>query len=130
MPLRHSLAIFAISLSSCGPDETISGYASTGAVYRLQSLNNAPFPATANIAFPAQGRVTGTGPCNGYHADQTAPYPWFALGPIAATRRACPDLAAETDYFTALSQMTLAEVAGPVLILSNTDGGEMVFQSD
>jgi heat shock protein HslJ len=56
-----------------------------------------------------------------------APYPWFEAGDIAVTRRACPDLAAETAFFDALADMTLAEVAGDALILSTPDGREMVF---
>jgi heat shock protein HslJ len=40
---------------------------------------------------------------------------------------ACPDLAAESQYLTALGEMTLAEVSGPTLILSNDAGRSMVF---
>ena len=47
---------------------------------------------------------------------------------VAATKRACPDLAAENAYFTALQSMTLSEVLGNVLILSNDAGDEMVFR--
>ena len=45
------------------------------------------------------------------------------------TRRACPELPEETAFFKALEQMTLAEVVGETLILSNTEGGEMVFEA-
>ena len=42
---------------------------------------------------------------------------------------ACDSLSAETVFFTALGDMTLAEVVGDTLILSNDKGREMVFQS-
>lgn len=116
--------------ASCGPDETISGYADRAANYRLLSINGAPFAPSATISFPDEGRVTGAGPCNQFQAEQSVPYPWFALGPIAATRRACPDLAAEQQFFDALAKMTLVEVSGPVLLLTNDAGDELAFQSD
>jgi len=129
-PAPWLIPLTLLGLTSCGPDETISGYATPDATYTLTELDGAPFPANATIRFPETGQVTGTAPCNQYNAAQTAPYPWFALGPIAATRRACTDLAAEQQFFEALATMTIAEVAGTTLILSHTDGGQMVFQSD
>lgn len=110
-------------------DETVAGFADPGAVYVLQELNGAPVAARATITFPEPGRIAGEGPCNGYSATQGVPYPWFKAGPIAATRRACPDLPLETAFFETLAAATLVEVAGPVLILSNDDGVQMVFQA-
>jgi heat shock protein HslJ len=119
-----------ILLVSCGSDETISGYADRKMIYALASIDNAPFTARATIAFAKEGAVNGTRPCNTFQAAQSVPYPWFALGPIASTRRACPDLGQETAYFAALADMRFAEVAETVLILSNKAGGEMVFQAE
>ncbi|MEL6639928.1 MAG: META domain-containing protein [Pseudomonadota bacterium] len=130
MNRRPLFAALLCACVACGPDETISGYANPQAVYGLRSVDGEEFAARATIAFPKEGEVTGTGPCNGFRSTQSAPYPWFALGPIAATRRACADLALEQTYFDALASMTLAEVSGPVLLLSNTDGRELVFQAD
>lgn len=110
-------------------DETISGYADPTATYALQEVNGTPATIRATITFPQEGKVAGSGPCNQYTAEQSAPYPWFELGPIAATRRACPDLAAESAYFALLPTMSLIEVSGTVLILSNPDGGMMVFRA-
>ena len=115
-------------LTACGPDETISGYAVRDATYRLIDIDGTDFAARATISFGDNGSVTGRGPCNSFHSTQTLPYPWFNLDPIASTRVACPDLAAEQIYFAALADMTLAESFENVLILSNTDDREMVFQ--
>ena len=98
--------------------------------YRLQSIDGVDFAARATIAFPEEGRVTGDAPCNAWSADQGVPYPWFELGPIAVTRRACLALAEETLFFEALGQMTLAEVQGATLILTNDAGREMVFLAE
>lgn len=109
-------------------DETISGFADPSATYRLDELNGEAFDANATIRFPRQGVAEGDGPCNRWSAEQTVPYPWIELGPIAATRRACPELEAETSFFMALEKASLAEVVGPVLILSGDDV-EMVFRA-
>ena len=97
--------------------------------YRLTTLNGVPFTASATLDLSTPGKISGDAPCNRYFADQTAPYPWFDAGPIGATRRACPDLAAETAYLTALAAMEFAETLGDTLILSNSDGAELVFQA-
>ena len=121
-------AVF-IFVTAASKDETISGYATPGVTWTLTELGGAPYPARATLTFPEEGQVAGEAPCNGYSATQTAPYPWFEAGPIAATKRACPDLPAEAAFFDALAHVTLAEVAGEVLILSTEDGFEMVFQA-
>ncbi len=132
-PMKHTMSAplaMGLLLSACGPDETVSGYVDGSARYDLQAINDVPFAAQASIEFPAEGEVTGRGPCNAFSATQSAPYPWFEIGPIAATRAACPDLTAESAFFAALSTMTFAEVSGPVLLLSNGDGATLLFQAD
>jgi heat shock protein HslJ len=126
--MLRSLTI-ALALSACA-DESVSGFANPDAVYRLVEIDGAPFNATATIAFPEPGHAQGTAPCNQWTAAQTAPYPWISFGPIAATRRGCPDLDAEQAFLAALAEMTLAEIQGDTLILSTTDGREMVFRTE
>ena len=111
------------------PDETISGFVDTAVAYRLTTIDGAAFEASATINFQGQGDASGEGPCNRWSAEQRVPYPWFELGPIAATKRACADLEAEATFFQALGEMSLAEVSGTFLILSNDDGREMVFEA-
>ncbi len=90
---------------------------------------------TGRIILPAppcpsrkRDRSPEKGPATTFRASQSAPYPWFAPGPIAATRRACPDLEAESRFFAALSEMTLIEAQGDTVILTNEAGREMVFR--
>ena len=116
--------------SACSPDETISGYADPSATYRLTTLNGVAFTDRATIQFPEAGKIIGSGPCNSYQTTQTMPYPWFEIGPIASTRMACPASSAETTFFQTLAAMSFAEAAGQVLLLTNSDGMEMVFQAE
>jgi len=124
------LAIFALFyVAACQSDETVTAYTQGATVFRLVSIDDTAFPASATIDLTKAGKISGRGPCNSYFADQSVPYPWFDAGPIASTRMACPALNLETIFFEALGAMTLAETAGRTLILSTDTGREMVFQA-
>lgn len=122
-------ALCLLALTGCKTDETVAAYGGADRVWALSELDGTPFPQNATLTFPGGGKITGQAPCNGYAGVTTAPYPWFEARTIMATKMACPDLAAETEFFLALGTMTLAEVSGDTLILSNTDGREMVFKA-
>ncbi len=118
------------SLAACAPlDETLTAYAQGETVFRLSAINEMPVKNHTTMDIGTAGQISGTGPCNRYSATQTVPYPWFNLGPIAATKIACENLAEEQLFFAMLSDMSLVEILGGTLILSNTDGDQMVFQS-
>ena len=124
--MRLILLLPFLLATGCQSDETVAAYGG-GGLWLLTEIDGKVFPARATLGFPEPGRIAGTAPCNTYSGRMAAPYPWFEAGDIAVTRRACPDLAAETAFFDALADMTLAEVAGDTLILSTADGREMVF---
>jgi heat shock protein HslJ len=120
---------FLWGLTNCGGDETVASYGAKEVVWQLVELDGKPFDARATLSFADEGALSGQAPCNRYSGQQSAPYPWFQAEKIAVTRMACPQLAAETAYFEALSAMTLSEVSGETLILSNDAGREMVFEA-
>ncbi len=122
-----TLSLFTL-LVAC-KDETLSGYTPEKTTWVLQSLNEAPFDATATLTFPKKGKIAGQGPCNGFTGNQTVPYPWFSAEGIAATKMACPKIAEEAQFFEALQKMTLSEVSGDTLILSTEDGSQMLFRA-
>jgi heat shock protein HslJ len=113
-------------LAACA-DETLSGQAETGAIWTLTEIGGAAPSAPITLEFPQSGQISGRAPCNRYFAAIKAPLPWFQLGPIGATKRACPDLDLESRYFAALAGMTQAEVRGDVLILTDDLGAALVF---
>ncbi len=121
--------LLVTSLAACRSDETVRAYGGADQIWALKELNGKSFPANATLTFPKAGEIAGQGPCNRYFGAMTAPYPWFDAGPIGSTRIACQDSNAETAFLNALETATLSEVAGNTLILSNTDGLEMVFKA-
>ena len=116
------------ALSACVADETLSGYAGAGSRWELREIDGTPFPAAAFLEFPEPGVIAGEAPCNRFSGRQTAPYPWFQVERLLATRRACPALAAEQLFLDALAKVTLAEVQGDTLLLSDPAGPVMVFE--
>ncbi|MCG6902058.1 MAG: META domain-containing protein [Rhodobacter sp.] len=121
--------ILPLLLTACPKDESVSGFVDPETVFHLVEMNGDPATAGATIQFPQEGRVQGTGPCNGYSATQTVPYPWIRIEAIAVTRRVCRELDAENAFLAALQAMTLVEAKGAVLILSNEAGGQLVFRA-
>lgn len=96
--------------------------------WALVSIDGVDVTTRASIDFSEPGRVSGQAPCNRWFAAQTAALPDFRVDAVGATKMACPDLAAEAAFFDALSQMTRAEITGPVtLTLTGPDGRAMVF---
>ena len=132
MTLRAArLGLLALlALANCRGDETVAGYGGGDVTWRLVELDGKVFKARAALHLGAKGEISGEAPCNRYFGTQTAPYPWFAAEKIGTTRRACPDLDAETAFLAALSDMTLSEVLADTLILSNDAGREMVFKAE
>ena len=116
-----------LALAAC-QIETISSHAKPDEVFVLTRFNDMPMAERITLQFPERFRIAGQGPCNRYFAEQPEPLPWFDLGPIGATRRACPALDLEQRYFAALDAVQFAERAGDVVLLTNESGLELVFR--
>ncbi len=127
--MRIALILALTFAVSCKADETARAYGAGGKTWVLTEIDGQRFDATATLSFPETGQIAGQGPCNGFSGAMSVPYPWFKTGPLTATRRACPELAAEARYFNALAEMTLIEVLGDVMILKNEQGRELLFRA-
>lgn len=127
--IRLILTLSLLALFQCDKDETVATYGAADRTWELQQIDGQAYEARALLRFPESGRIEGNAPCNSYSGKMDAPYPWFEVTDIAATRAACAGLEAEGMYFAALLTMTQSEVSGDVLILRNDDGHEMVFKA-
>ncbi|CAD0186443.1 META domain protein [Ruegeria sp. THAF57] len=127
--IRLVFAFPLLALLQCDKDETVAAYGAADQTWVLQEIDGERFPASALLSFPEEGKIAGNAPCNSYSGTLNAPYPWFEIADLTATRAACAGLEAEGFYFAALLAMTQSEVSGDVLILRNDDGHEMVFKA-
>lgn len=121
--MRMMILPLVLAAGACGA-QTGPG---DGQIWALQSLDGKPFAARATLDLSVPGRISGRAPCNGFGAELRAELPAFDPGPIRATRRACPELAAENAFLQALKGMSRAEQSGGRLVLTSQDGREMVF---
>lgn len=127
--MRLILTLPLIGLFQCDSDESVAAYGAADQTWVLQEIDGQPFESSAMLRFPEEGKIAGNAPCNSYSGILNAPYPWFEIMDLTATRSACAGLEAEGFYFAALIAMTQSEVSGDVLILRNDDGHEMVFKA-
>lgn len=125
----HLLYAAAFIMLATEADQTVRAYAGADRVWTLTELGGEPFTANVTMQFPQATVITGMAPCNSYRAALTLPYPWFNSGPIAATRRACPDMATEFAFFKALEAATLSLVEGDTLTLSDDNKVLLVFKA-
>lgn len=123
------MAVFVNTLSACQADETLRRYGADAKLWILVGINGTAVSTRTTLTFPQAGTIVGDGPCNSYSAPMTAPYPWFEIGLLVSTKRACRDISAEDTFFQALGAVSLSEVLGDTLVLSNPDGLEMVFKT-
>ncbi|PLS21797.1 META domain-containing protein [Neptunicoccus cionae] len=128
MKILFASLAFALSLSTCQKDETISGVSGPDVQWQLVRLNGEAVETPITLTFPEKGRLAGQAPCNSYFGEQTAPLPWFETGAIGATRRACPEMELEGRYFKAFSDMTMIERKGDTLLLTNDSGGLLEYR--
>lgn len=84
----------------------------------------------AFIRFDAEGRVSGSATCNRMSGTYTQDGTALALGPMAVTRRMCPDSLMEQErrLLRALEQVATWRIQNEMLILEDADGG-LVFRA-
>ncbi len=123
----HIITALLLMLTVFRPDETLRRYGGADITWEVVTLRGVPFDAPATITFPSRNKVTGTGPCNSFTSTNTTPYPWIELGPIAATRRTCGDIIAESRFFEALRKARVAVIEDNRLILSTEEHELLVF---
>lgn len=102
----------------------------TGQEWQLIARQGEPVAWTATLALGADGTAYGQAPCNRFFGTSTATLPALALTDLGATRMACPDLAAESDYFQALAAVTMAEIRQGHLFLTGPEGRVLEFVRD
>ncbi len=137
----HLLSLAAIMLlAACvevkpepegtGPAVNISGTVChldlAGSSWRLEDLAGAGVidNARASLEFPEPGRVSGSGTCNRFTGTVTLTGGAISFGPLATTRKACPEalMNQESKYLQALGTAERFEVKDSFLYLHAAGG--------
>lgn len=121
--------IAALAVAACAPTETVTQYGGTAYDWKLTEIDGATVTYDAQIAFETNGTVHGEGPCNGFSGKQSKPYPWVEVQIDFVEELYCSGIDKEEAFLTALTEMTLIEVSGPNMVMSNEETGrQMVFK--
>ncbi len=78
------------------------------------------------IAFKTGGEVMGHGGCNRFFGSYTLSGDALVFGPLASTKMACPDMAAENEFMAALNSARTIEATHLRLILKGEDGAPVL----
>lgn len=124
----------ALALAACtGPQRAGPGGEAeplAGTAWRLEELNRQPAVVGTGDGVPTllfaagEPRASGNGGCNQFNGSYTRSGAALRFGPLASTRRACVDEAAnrqETAYLRALESTTRYAVYDDLLVLYAAD---------
>ena len=112
----------AADAAPAATSETLAGRES-----KLESLGGEAIPAATGgrpvtVMFAADGRVSGSGGCNRFSGSYTLSGDALELGPLAATKMACPAMELESRVFAALQAVRRWKVAAGSLELADASG--------
>jgi heat shock protein HslJ len=92
-----------------------------GTEWRLEDLAGAGVMdrVQATLEFPEEGRVSGNGSCNQFHATVTVNGGVITFGPLATTRKMCGEavMHQENEYLAALREVERFEIREPFLYI-------------
>lgn len=100
---------------------------SAGTTWQVSAINGEDFEGTATLTFAEDGQISGKAVCNNYTGSLSGDAELFQIGPMAVTKMACPDMAAEDAFLKALGAMTKGEETDGILTLRGTGDAEMTF---
>lgn len=124
--------LLAASCAPAGPDGEgaggPAGWIVPGSEWRLVELNGAAYPARLTATLTEDGRVVGQAPCNRFTADYSGRWPDLTFAPVATTRMACPELAAESAALAALGAIDHGENGPQGLVLTGPEGVRLRFE--
>jgi len=132
-PSPESASAPAAAESATPADELA---AVSGRTWKLDSLGEAsavPVEGTEiTLSFREEGGMAGSSGCNRYQAAlEVSPDGRLSVGPIAATRMACPEpvMDQEDRYLARLGAITGYEIEDERLTLTDDEGGRLTFVS-
>ena len=97
-----------------------------GIEWQIHEIAGQPVPegAAPTLIQTEPGRLAGRGGCNRFSAVLSQQGPSLTIGPVAATRMACPPprMAVESAFFDALARVTGAAKTAEGLVLMDETG--------
>jgi len=122
--------VFLQGKSITGSGLSAGGAELTAVQWRATYVGAEPIPEDAGIwvQFEVDGSIGGNAGCNSFSGSLEKTESGIKVGPLGATRMACPNLAMsrETAFLGALQQATAFEVAGQRMTSLDSEGNLLV----
>jgi heat shock protein HslJ len=99
-----------------------------GSEWRPSFMSRAELPAgiKMQVEFQPDGKITGNGGCNRFFGGYTISGNRIKIGPLASTRKGCPELLRlETAFFATLQAASSFEQTDTTLILFDAAGATL-----
>ncbi len=97
---------------------------------QLGGVTYAPETERFTLLFGEENHLSGIGACNRISGSYTAGEKnALSIGPLAATRMACPGMEREMEFFEAVESTTRYDMDGEMLLLLDGDTLKAVFQA-
>ena len=107
-----------------------SGAEITGIKWRAVSIGDEAIPANSGIyiRFEVDGSIEGNAGCNGFFGSLEQRDSGVGVGPLGATRMACPDpiMSRETSFIDAVQKMASFQSTSDSLSLLDEEGDVLV----
>lgn len=124
-------------LTSCGSSDN-SGKTSKTSLKKtswvLFQLNGNTLKSERDVTINFSGsdnKVSGTAPCNNYSGTFNSSSGNLSFGPLASTKRMCPEMENETLFLNALQNTSSYKISGSELNLFDSGGKLlMIFKSN
>ena len=122
--------VFLQGKSMTGAGLSAGGAELTAVRWRATFIGAEPVPDDAGIwvLFEVDGSIGGNAGCNSFSGSLEKTDAGVKVGPLGATRMACPNPAMdrETAFLSALQQATVFEVAGQRMTSLDSEGNLLV----
>ena len=130
------LLIPSLMLTSCGSSDN-SGKTPKVSIkntsWVLYQLNGNTLKSEKDVTINFSGsdnKVSGSAPCNNYSGTFNSSSGNITFGPLASTKRMCPEMESETVYLNALQNTSSYKISGSELNLFDSGGKLlMIFKS-
>lgn len=127
--VRSFLSAVALcaAAASVQAEAIASPFSQPDQVWQLATLRGVDFPKDSTLEFGEDNRVAGKALCNRFMGQADWTPERLSFGPMGTTMMACPDLDQERLVLQALAEVTKGGIVGGQLVLTLSDGSQMVY---
>lgn len=120
----------AAAAPAAAPAEVPADMAAIAGTWIAEEINGAPSgeKVVSWLKLGNEGRAQGQGGCNSYTGTYKLEDGTLSFGPLASTRRACPEpqMSQEDRFFAALGAVKAARIEDGKLVLADLQGNPLV----